>query len=358
VDDARRSLDVPDAVRAGEELPLDRLTAWLKTALPDFDGPVSVEQFPSGYSNLTYLLTIGSRELVLRRPPPGHQVKTGHDMGREVRVLSRLSAVYAAAPKPLAFCEDESVLGAPFYLMERRRGVILRQKLPPGVDLSPENVRRLSESVVSNLASLHAIDYRAAGLTELGHPEGYVERQVSGWTKRYHDAKTDDVLSLEEVAVWLAANRPKESGAALLHNDYKYDNLVLDEKDVTRIVAVLDWEMSTIGDPLMDLGTTLGYWVEKGDPVAWQALRVGPTSHPGSPTRRELADRYGVLTGRDVSHMLFYYVFALFKVAGIAQQIYFRYRKGFTKDPRFGTLDKMVSLLGTTAAAAIESGRF
>ena len=220
-------------------------------------------------------------------------------MGREYRILSRLCRVYEPAPCPLLFCDDEGVLGAPFYLMERRHGVILRKPPPADRPMPPETVRRLCESLIDGLARLHSLDYQAAGLGDLGKPEGYVERQVSGWSRRYRDAQTDDVPGLDRAADWLAANRPAESGAALIHNDYKFDNLVLDPDDPGRIVAVLDWEMATIGDPLMDLGTTLGYWIEPTDPVPLRRFLAGPTALPGSLTRRELGLRYCEAVGRD-----------------------------------------------------------
>src|SRR6185503_8810640 len=196
------------------------------------------------------------------------KVKSAHDMGREVRVLEKLCKVYPPAPRPLAYCDDPSVLGAPFYLMERIRGIVLRRALPKGLELAPDTVRRLGDAFVDNLVALHSIDPEAAGLGDLGKPVGYVERQVTGWTKRWHDSKTDDVPHVDQIAAWLAARIPAESGAAIIHNDYKYDNIVLDAGDPTRIVGVLDWEMATLGDPLMDLGTAFGYWVEAGDPDA------------------------------------------------------------------------------------------
>jgi aminoglycoside phosphotransferase (APT) family kinase protein len=242
--------------------------------------------------------------------------------------------------------------------MERKRGVILRR--PPRGDhpLPPELIRRLGESLVENLARLHALDDQAAGLGDLGKPEGYVERQVTGWARRYRDAQTNDVPPLEQAAAWLAGNRPGESGAALIHNDYKFDNLVLDPDDLTRIVAVLDWEMATIGDPLMDLGTTLGYWIEPTDPEPLRRFLVGPTTLPGSLTRRGVVEHYGQATGRDVSNLLFYYVFGLFKVAVIAQQIYARFVRGATRDPRFAVLGDVVAALGQQAAQAIESAQY
>ncbi len=356
-------LDASRPPREGEELDLDQLEPYLREHLPDDfpsashwgdEEPLEIEQFPRGFSNLTYLLRAGELELVLRRPPFGNRVKTAHDMGREYRVLEKLSTVYRQAPRPYLYCDDESVLGAPFYVMERRHGVILRKKLPPGLELSPVIAGRLGEAFIDNLGVLHTLDFEAAGLSGLGRPEGYVERQVTGWAKRYQKVQTDGWEELDRTAAWLHAHMPAQSGAALIHNDYKYDNLVLDPDDLTRIVAVLDWEMCTLGDPLMDLGTTLAYWTEAGDDERRRAAAFGPTSLPGSPTRRQLAEHYGRQTGFDVSNLTYYFCFGLFKLAVIVQQIYYRFFKGHTRDPRFAKLNEMVGLLGQVAARAIE----
>ena len=348
-------LNNPTSVRQGEELPMERLSEFLHRRWPNA-GALTVEQFPHGHSNLTYLLHLGSQELVLRRPPFGNQVASAHDMGREYRILSRLHAVYPAAPLPELYCDDESVLGCPFYVMERRRGLILRKTLPTGVSIDPDLAHRMSCALIDNLALLHSINYQQAGLAELGKPEGYVQRQVAGWTKRYAQAKTSEVESMDRVTRWLAENLPPESGTAIIHNDYKYDNVMLDANDLTKIVAVLDWEMATIGDPLMDLGTSLGYWVEAKDPMTLQRAAFGPTALPGSLTRRELVDRYQEKTGKAVDHALFYFCFGLFKLAVIVQQIYARYVRGHTTDPRFAQLDQLVVILGEQSDCAIESG--
>ncbi len=349
--------DAAAPVRPGEELDAPRLTAYLAEKLGGADGLVRIQQFRKGFSNLTYLVTLGSSQYVLRRPPFGNQVKSAHDMGREFNVLSKLSRVYELAPKPALYCDDESILGAPFYLMERRQGVILRRNLPEGFRPDPETFRRLGEAFIDNLARLHAIDYRAAGLGDLGKPEGYVERQVSGWIGRYEKARTDTWPAMDEVARWLNAHRPGESGAALIHNDYKFDNMVLDPDDLTRIVAVLDWEMSTLGDPLMDLGSTLAYWIQADDHETLQQFVPGPTYLPGNLTRLELVDRYAEVSGRDVTQVLFYYVYGLYKLAVIIQQIYARYARGFTQDPRFAAMNHEVDCLARAAARAIEIGR-
>ena len=353
-----RIVDQARAVRAGEELPNEQLFDYLAAHLSDLKAPLTVEQFPAGFSNLTYLLRLGDRELVLRRPPVGAKIKTAHDMGREYRILSHLHPVYNKVPRPLLFCEDERILGAPFYVMERVKGIILRAQPPQGIELSAEVMRGLSRTFVGTLAEIHEVDYEAAGLGDLGSPQGYVKRQVEGWTKRYYNARTDDVPSIEQLADWLAQHLPPESRrAALIHNDYKYDNLVLSPEDLERVVAVLDWEMATIGDPLMDFGTSLGYWVETTDPEEWQRYGFGLTSLPGSFTRAELLDHYEKRTGRRVDDPVFYFAYGLLKIAVIVQQIYSRSQKGLTRDPRFAQLGELVKACGALAQRAIERER-
>jgi aminoglycoside phosphotransferase (APT) family kinase protein len=348
-------VDAARAVRAGEEVDAHALERFFAAHLPELAGqPIEVQQFPGGHSNLTYLLRVGDREVVMRRPPFGTKVKSAHDMGREHRILSALSKSYPLAPKPLAYCEDDSVLGAPFYVMERVRGVILRKNLPPELGFDAARLRTLNERVVDALADLHALDYRALGLSDLGKPEGYVQRQVEGWSKRYVGSQTDDVPVVEQVAKWLDTQRPADSGAALIHNDFKFDNMVLDSADPTRIVGILDWEMSTIGDPLMDLGTLLSYWVQADDDPMMQYFRSGPSDAPGALTRQEMVERYSARTGRQVDKPHFYYVFGLFKTAVVLQQIYYRYRQGLTKDERFSMFGAGVQALCEQAARAIE----
>jgi alkylation response protein AidB-like acyl-CoA dehydrogenase/aminoglycoside phosphotransferase (APT) family kinase protein len=344
------TLDGTEPVRAGEELDLERLTPYLRRTLDVAGGDVAVSQFPRGHSNLTYLVKIGEREVVLRRPPFGSKVKSAHDMGREFRVLSRLAPAGARVPRPLAYCEDTSILGAPFYLMERLAGVILRRRPPQGLELDAATVRRLGEAFVDTLVELHALDYRALGLGDFGNPEGYVERQVRGWAQRYQDARTHDIAEMETVAGWLSTHVPASPPPAVVHNDYKYDNLVLDPRDPTRILGILDWEMATIGDPLMDLGTALCYWVQADDPEPLRAARFGPTTLPGSFTRRELAQRYAEKSGRSLEHVVFYYCFGLYKTAVVVQQIYYRYRQGLTRDERFADLIQGVRVLAAQAA--------
>jgi len=343
-------------VRAGEEIDLERLRAFLVDTLNEDPGELQVEQFPGGHSNLTYLVRFGDQECVLRRPPRGSKVKTAHDMSREHAILSHLAPIYPLAPRPVAFCDDPSVIGSPFYLMQRIRGVILRKRVPEGMTLDEATARRLGEVFVDTLADLHAIDYRSAGLGDLGKPEGYVERQISGWTKRYHGSQTDEIPDVDNIAKWLAEHMPADGEPALIHNDFKFDNLILDRADLTRIIGILDWEMSTVGDPLMDLGTTLCYWIEVADPPVAQAMAFVPTNIPGMPTRREVAERYAQRTGRDISNIVFYYAYGLFKTAVVAQQIYYRFRQGLTKDARFERMILGVRLLSAQALAAVARG--
>ena len=344
-------------IRQGEELDIKRLGVFLVSELAVTQTDIAVEQFPAGSSNLTYLVTAGNEEYVLRRPPFGNTVKSAHDMGREFKVLSKLSAVYKPAPKPVLFCDDESVIGSEFYLMERRNGLIIRGKAPDELENSPELQGRVCDSFIRNLAELHALDYEAAGLGDLGKPEGYARRQVEGWTKRYFAAKTDEWPELEVAIAWLNDNIPAESGASLVHNDYKFDNIMLDPGDLTRVTAVLDWEMVTVGDPLMDLGTTLGYWMSKDAGVEMLNMPFNPRVLMENISRQELADMYAAASGRDVSNILFYYVFGTFKIAVICQQIYARFVKGFTRDERFAHFDRFVSSLGKIATHAIHAGR-
>lgn len=353
---SQQFLDGTKAVRSGEELELSTLEPFLREHLPASDGPLTIEQFPAGHSNLTYLVRLGDDEYVLRRPPFGSKVKSAHDMGREFRVLKHLHAHYAPAPEPLCHTDDLSIIGAPFYVMRRIAGIVLRRDPPPGLDITPDVARRLGESFIDNLADLHAVDYAAIGLAELGKPEGYVERQVTGWIKRYAGSKTDEIPEIDRVAEWLTEHIPAESGAALIHNDYKLDNVLLDADDITRIAGVLDWEMSTIGDPLSDLATTVSYWIEATDPPELQLIRWGPTSVPGSLTRQQLVDRYAERTGRDTSNIVYHFVLALFKTAVIAQQIYYRYHQGLTQDARFAFFIEATKILVRTADAAKDRG--
>ncbi len=348
-------IDQPNDIRKGEELDLKKLKVYLGDHLDGFSNELEVSQFPSGFSNLTYLLKSGDKEYVLRRPPFGANIKGGHDMGREFKVLSLLKPVYPSVPQPILFCQDESVLGAEFYMMERVKGVILRGRPPKDLDLSPALMKSISEACIDNLADLHTMDLEKSGLLGFGKPEGYTQRQVEGWIKRYYQAETDTLDAMNHVATWLQQNVPEQKHVSFIHNDYKYDNLVLNPDNLREITAVLDWEMSTVGNPLMDLGTSLAYWAQADDSDALKPFSL--TWLPGNLNRREFAERYAEKTGFDMSDQVFYYVFGAFKIGVIIQQIYARYKKGLTQDPRFANLLFAVKACGANAVKAIESDK-
>ncbi|MCP4135178.1 MAG: phosphotransferase family protein [bacterium] len=347
-------IDKPSAVRNGEELDLKKVEDFLKDSIPGLEGSIEIKQFPSGFSNLTYLVTAGSREMILRRPPLGTKAKTAHDMSREYRILKALKPVYPSCPEPLVYTEDPAVMDCPFYVMERLKGIILRKDLPEGIELPPEKAELLSRNLIELLHSLHSIDYKAIGLGDFGKPEGYVKRQVEGWSKRYINAKTDDAPDYEKVMQWLHDNMPPDSAVpGVIHNDYKFDNVVLNPENPLEIVGVLDWEMATIGDPLMDLGNSLAYWVNKDDPGNVQLMRMMPTDVEGMLTREELVSLYSELSGRKVDSFDYYYCFGLFRLAVIAQQIYYRFFHGQTSDKRFGMLIHGVKILEGMAMSVI-----
>jgi aminoglycoside phosphotransferase (APT) family kinase protein len=345
------------AVRAGEELDHFALDNYLREHLGGFDPsrPIAIEQFPGGHSNLTYLIRYGSQEFVLRRPPVGPVARTAHDMPREYKLLSVIHPRFPLAPKPVLLCEDTSIIGVPFYLMERRRGFIVRQKVPGQIGDNPELRRGLSEAVVDTLIALHAVDIYQSGIVNIGKPEGFVSRQVHGWADRWQRSKTGELPEMDQVIAWLAQHMPPEaaSAATIVHNDFKLDNLMLDEDDPARVVAVLDWEMCTVGDPLVDVGLLLAYWTMKGPGGGADrnsSLRA-VTHGPGWMTREEMIERYQTKTGRDLSGIIFYETFARFKVAVVIQQIYFRYVQGQTQDERFRNLDGLVRELTQEALA-------
>jgi aminoglycoside phosphotransferase (APT) family kinase protein len=328
---------------------------WVLATAPSIadgaDGPPAVEQFPGGASNLTYLVHYPAGDVVLRRPPLGHKAKSAHDMGREVTVQRHLRESYPLVPLVHGFCEDDSVIGGDFYVMERIPGVILRRDLPDEVTLTPSQSRTLAETIIDAQADLHALDPREVGLDGLSRGPGYVGRQVSGWSRRYRDSRTDDVPDAEDVMAWLDAHQPPDVGASLIHGDWRFDNLVLDLADPPRIVGVLDWEMATVGDPLMDLGASLAYWTQADDDPLFQALRRQPTHLPGMPTRQEYVDRYLARSGIDLDDWTFYEVFGLFRLAVILQQIWYRYRLGQTTNPAFAQLGMATTLLVDRARA-------
>jgi aminoglycoside phosphotransferase (APT) family kinase protein len=313
---------------------------------------LDVHQFAGGHSNLTYLLSFGSdHELVLRRAPLGPVAPTAHDMSREYRWLAALHPVFPLAPRPYLLCEDVGVLGAVFYLMERRRGFVVRAEEPPVLDNQPDRRQRVSSAMIDTLADLHAIDIHRHGLSALGKPAGFIARQVRGWTERWQRSRTNDIADMDAVAEWLQLHLPGDPAVpSVIHGDFKLDNVMLDASDPGRLAAVLDWEMCALGDPLVDLGILLTYWSHTQPGVAGDAL-APVTSRHGWFTRDEIIDRYAQRTGRDVSDIRFYETFAAFKVAVIIQQIYFRYARGQTDDPRFAHFGSRVEQLAREARA-------
>jgi len=350
-------MDYPREIRNGEEFALEKLKAYLSENNINADN-LSIKQFPSGYSNLTYFLKSSSQELVLRRPPFGAKsLQGGHDMFREYNVLKNLKSQFTKVPDVYLYCDNNEIIGAPFYLMERVEGYIIRPNLQQKDSPGKEVIQNVSKSLVSTLVELHNVDIDEANLNELGNINGYVKRQVEGWIKRYNHSKTDVIDNMDFVAKWLTENQPLEVEGSIVHNDFKYDNLVLDKDNYSKITAVLDWEMATVGDPFMDLGTTLGYWMDKNDLPELKLFQLSATTLQGNPTREGILEMYESKSGKTIPHPVFYYVFGLFKIAVIAQQIYFRYKKGFTKDRRFGLLNLAVMSLSIMAKQAIIKNR-
>ena len=347
-------------VRAGEELDWIGLEAWLRDHRPGSDlphldvrEPMQVAQFPGGHSNLTYQVRFGTTELVIRRPPFGPVPPTAHDMAREYRWLSAIHPVFPLAPRVYDLCEDPSVIGSVFYVMERRHGLVVRDQEPPAIKDLPDVRRGVSLAVVDALAELHAIDIAAAGFTHLGKPHGFVERQVRGWTERWNRSRTSDVPEMEAVARWLVESLPPNPARpAIVHGDVKLDNLMLDPANPCRLMAVFDWEMAALGDPLVDVGILLAYWAATAPPDHHDALAT-VTTLPGWLTPGELVERYAARSGRDLTGLKFFELFALFKIAVVVQQIYYRFVNGQTDDPRFASLGDRVTYLARRAASLL-----
>jgi aminoglycoside phosphotransferase (APT) family kinase protein len=346
--------DQTTRVRAGEELPVDIIDQYLKAHIPGLNGTPQISQFPGGASNLTYLLQYPDRDLVLRRPPFGHKAKSAHDMGREFRILNQLNEGFPYCPKAYVYCTDDSVIGAEFYVMERVNGIILRSELPPELSLDEGQTRALCESFIDKFVDLHNVDYQACGLGDLGKPEGYVKRQIEGWSERYERAITPDAPAWEAVRAWLKEKMPADHPKpGIIHNDYRFDNVILNPDNPMEIIGVLDWEMTTIGDPLMDLGNTLAYWIEADDPQPMQAMRRQPSHLPGMHTRQGFVDYYAQRAGIEIPCIDFYYTYGLFRLAGIVQQIYYRFYHGQTQDQRFASFIHMNKLLEHKALQVI-----
>jgi aminoglycoside phosphotransferase (APT) family kinase protein len=338
--------DEPGPVRPEDAFDVAAVHSWLRST-GDLAGvgatPPVVRQFGGGASNLTYLLRYPGHDLVLRRPPPGQKAASAHDMAREFRVQRQLKPWFGYVPDVLALCDDPAVIGSAFYVMARVCGVILRQSVPPGVSLPPAAAGELGRRALDCLVALHAVDPVAAGLGDLGRGAGYVARQVAGWSERYRRARTPNVPDYTWLMAWLADNQPPDVATCLIHNDFRLDNLVLSSS--LEVVAMLDWEMATLGDPLMDVGGALAYWVEASDDPMFLRFKRQPSDLPGMPTRAELAAYYCAATGRVVDNWVFYELFGLFRLAAILQQIYYRFFHGQTTNPAFGDFWVLVTYL-------------
>jgi aminoglycoside phosphotransferase (APT) family kinase protein len=330
-------------VGEGEDFDLEKVGAYMRERIGGLpEGQLEVRQFPSGASNLTYLVKIGNWEGVLRRPPLGPVPPKAHDMARESKILFRINSAFPLAPKPYFFCEDRSLIGAPFYVMERRRGTILDSSFPEGFEPTPALCRGISETAVDTLVGLHAVDWEGAGLGDLGHPKGFLARQVKGWIGRYEKAKTEEIGEIRPLAEYMVANVPEGPRPTIIHNDYKLNNLLLNPDDPTEVRAILDWEMATIGDPLFDLAVSMSYWIEPGDHDELKAVLPTVTDAAGFLTREEFMELYAERSGRDLSEMRFYLILGYFKLAVILQQIYVRWHRGQTKDERFAGFGERV----------------
>lgn len=346
------------AVRSGESFDLEKIERYLRKHIASLgEGSLQVRQFPSGASNLTYLLTVGTWQGVLRRPPFGPVPPKAHDMERESGLLQKVHPVFPLAPQPYVFCNDLSVMDVPFYVMERKRGVVLNDTFPPAVEPSAAIGRAISLTTVDTLVHIHAIDWQAAGLAVLGHPEGFLERQVKGWIERYSRAKTDAIAQVEPLTRWLAEHTPQSPAPTLIHNDFKLNNMLFSSEDVTQATAVLDWEMATIGDPLFDLAVSLCYWIQPNDSDEMRAVLPTVTTTPGFLTREQFIEAYAQKSGRDISSMQFYMAFAYFKLAVILQQIYARWKRGQTQDARFAVFGARVHTLIRYAAQLVDGNK-
>ena len=338
--------DQSTQIRAGEELDAALIDPYLKAQIPGLEGTPQISQFPGGASNLTYLVQYPNQEFVLRRPPFGQKARSAHDMGREFRIINQLKDAFPYCPKAYLHCVDESVIGSEFYVMERIKGIILRSDLPTDLNLDADQTQILCKSFIDRLVELHRVDYQACGLGDLGKPEGYVERQIRGWTDRYDNARTPDAPDWTQVKAWLKDKMPADHPVpAIVHNDYRFDNVLLDPANPMQIIGVLDWEMTTLGDPLMDLGNTLAYWIQADDPAPVQLMRRQPSHAPGMLTRQEFVDYYAERSGIRIDNFDFYYTYGLFRLAGIVQQIYYRFFHGQTQDKRFAQFIHMNKLL-------------
>ena len=346
-------IDNPTKIREDEVLDNNSLTNYLSNFLDIDKSSFELLQFPSGFSNLTYLIRSNNKEYILRKPPIGAKIKSGHDMSREYKVLSALDKNYTKSPTPIHYCDDINIIGSDFYIMERIRGTVLRSNNYQKILTDKTKYKFIASEFVDTLVELHKLNIDKIGLAEFGRPEGYSSRQVQGWTKRYENSKTSDIPEINSVIKWLNENITESKYVSLIHNDFKYDNLVLDSNNLS-VMSVLDWEMCTTGDPFMDLGTSLAYWINKDDPDYMLEINLNITSNENNPKRGEILEMYSNRFSVQIENIVFYFVFGLFKIAVIVQQIYFRYKKGLTRDIRFKHLDLVVLSYARMAKISIE----
>ncbi|HEY7563651.1 MAG TPA: phosphotransferase family protein [Acidimicrobiia bacterium] len=343
-------------VRTDEGLNVDRLAAYLEDRLENARGPLTLRQFAGGHANLTYLLSYPAGDYVLRRPPLGPVAPGSHDMSREFSVLSRLWQAFPPAPRAHLLCDDQSVIGSPFFVMERKRGVVVRNAVPEqfGGGKDVEANRKLSDVVIDTLGDFHAVDPATCGLESLGRPDGFLDRQVDGWRDRWRHARHEDNPTAERVADWIVNHKPSQQTPTLVHNDWRLDNMAVAGDDPGKCVAVFDWDMCTRGDPLADVGTLMAVWYDEGEIPA--TLNPMPTSAPGFMNRAEAVERYGVRTGRDLRGFGWYLVFGTWKLAIVLQQIFIRWQRGQTRDERFAEMGDGAARLFDLAAERIPSG--
>ncbi len=353
-------IDQAGTVRAGETINTPHIDTYLRQQFSNLQGEITIKQFAGGASNLTYLISYANQEFILRRPPFGKIAKSAHDVLREANIMQALKPVYHEIPTILATCQDHSIIGCDFYIMERLLGIIPRKDLPKALQLNQDDTRQLCTNVLDKLIALHQVDHQNAGLANLAKGDGYVSRQINGWSKRFINAKTDDVADFNEVMQWLQNNMPTQTTTCIIHNDFRFDNVVLEVNNPLKIIGVLDWEMATLGDPLMDLGNSLAYWVQANDDTFFQQLRRQPTHLPGMLTRQQVIDYYfektNIKNNIKTSDFTFYMVYGLFRLAAIIQQIYYRYYHKQTQDQRFANFGQAANYLEKRCLTLMKTG--
>ncbi len=331
-------------VRQDEAFDYDKIARYLQGKLPGTDDieDLQVKQFGGGVANLTYLLRYNEFEYDLRRPPLGKIARSSHDMGREHLVLSVLYKSFSKVPQSYLYCDDPSIIGAPFFIMERKQGIVIRKKFPPQFNDFQDAARKMSESLIDSLVDLHRVDYKELGLENLGKPEGFVNRQIEGWYKRWNRAKIEDSKLMDETYQWLRENIPKVTRFSLVHNDYKLDNMMFNPQDPSEIISIFDWDMCTLGDSLSDLGALLAYWTESSDPVHFKEIAMMPVGDHGFLSREELVRRYEERSGLKIININFYHALGLFRLVVIVAQIYIRFVRKQTQDSRFDELQLVI----------------